>query len=137
MNELQRREVEEAIDAADVALVHLNIARSYLGSAGNWGLLDVLGGNAITWLFKHSKMSKAENEISQAKYALEKLSKELQDVQGFSSIHIDELLTIADVFFDGFLVDVWVQTKIGNAKRQCDETIAQVESIRSKLLSLR
>ncbi|MCR4749271.1 MAG: hypothetical protein K5877_05605 [Lachnospiraceae bacterium] len=133
MNELERREVQEAIEAADDALFHLKSARACLSSAGNWGLLDMFGGNAITGLLKHGKMSKAETEIENAKYALEKFSRELRDVQGFSSIHIEGFLTFADFFFDGFLVDVWVQSKISNAKKQCDEAIKQVEDIRRKL----
>lgn len=137
MNDIESREINEAIDASDNALEHLCNARSYLSSASNWGLLDVLGGNTITWLFKHGKMSKAESEIEQAKYALEKLNKELHDVSGCSSIHINELLSIADVFFDGFLVDIWVQSKIGDAKRQCDDAIKQVEMIRSRLLEMK
>ena len=137
MNDIELREINEAIQAADSALEHLCNARSYLGSASNWGILDVLGGNMITWLFKHGKMSKAESEIEQAKYALEKLNKELQDVNGCSSIHINELLSIADVFFDGFIVDVWVQSKISNAKKQCDDAIHQVENIRNRLLVMK
>ncbi len=137
MNDIERKEVKEAIDAADNALTHLGNARAYLNSAGNWGILDVLGGNTITWLFKHGKMSKAEREIDEAKRALERLNRELKDVKGCSSIHIDEFLTIADVFLDGFIVDLWVQSKISDAKKQCDEAIRQVDSIRSRLLSIR
>ena len=136
MNEFERKEVQEAINAADDALFHLKSARSCLSSAGNWGLLDLFGGNAITGLFKHGKMSRAEEEIDKARYALERFSKELRDVQGFSAIHIDGFLTFADFFFDGFLVDIWVQSKISNAKKQCDEAIKQVEDIRRKLVAL-
>ena len=39
MNELQRKEIQEAIEAADNALYHLDNARRYLGSAGNWDCL--------------------------------------------------------------------------------------------------
>ena len=133
MNELDRREVIEAISAADDALNHLQRARQCLNSAGNWGLLDMFGGNFITGLFKHSKMAGAEQEIEEARYALQRFSKELRDVSGFSSIHINEFLTFADFFFDGFVADLLVQSQISNAKRQCDDAIRMVSDIRGQL----
>ena len=50
MNEVEAREIREAIDAADNALDHLRSARRYLDSAGNWGLLDMFGGGLISGL---------------------------------------------------------------------------------------
>ena len=134
MNDIERREVKEAVEAADDALYHLKSARSCLNSAGNWGLLDMFGGNLITGLLKHGKMASAEREIDEARYALQKFCKELRDVHGFSSIHIGDFLTFADFFFDGFVMDVIVQSKISDAKRQCDQAIRQVEDIRRQLV---
>ncbi len=131
MNE--RQEIEEAIAAADEALYHLKNARNSLGSAGTWGLFDIFGGNMLSGLIKHSKMGEAEREVEAAKYALQKFSKELQDVSGYSSIHIDGFLTFADFFFDGFLADVIVQSKISEAKKQCDDAIYRVSTIRNEL----
>ena len=135
MNDVERRELQEAISAADEALYHLENAKRYLGSAGNWGLLDIFGGGMITGLVKHSKMGSAEREVQEAKYALQKFSKELRDVSGYSSIHINDFLTFADFVFDGFLADVLVQSKISEAKRQCDDAIRQVTAIRRELAS--
>ena len=135
MNDIERREIQEAISAADDALYHLESARKYLGSAGNWGLLDIFGGGMITGLVKHSRMGNAEREVQEAKYALQKFSKELRDVSGYSSIHINDFLTFADFVFDGFLADVLVQSKISEAKRQCDDAIRQVTAIRRELAS--
>ena len=136
MNAIERREVDEAIQAADDAIIHLERAKRCLSSAGNWGLLDMFGGNLLTGLFKHGKMAGAEREIEDARYALQRFSKELRDVSGFSTIHINEFLTFADFFFDGFLVDIYVQSKIAEAKRQCDEAIRQVKSVRAQLTAL-
>ena len=134
MNEIERREVKEAVEAANDALYHLKSARNCLNSASNWGLLDMFGGNLITGLLKHGKMASAEREIDEARYALQKFSKELRDVHGFSSIHIGDFLTFTDFFFDGFVMDVIVQSKISDAKRQCDQAIRQVEDIRRQLV---
>ena len=135
MTEIEIREIREAIDAADNALLHLRSARKYLDSASNWGLLDMFGGNLITGLVKHSKMGNAEREIDEARYALQRFSKELRDVSGYSSIHINDFLTFADFFFDGFVADILVQSKISDGKRQCDDAIRQVEAIRRELQS--
>ena len=51
----------------------------------------------------------------------------------YSSIHINDFLTFADFFFDGIIADVIVQSKISEAKRQCDEGIRQVADIRDEL----
>ena len=99
-------------------------------------MFDIFGGNVLTGLIKHSKMASAEREIDDARYALQRFSKELRDVSGFSSIHIGDFLTFADFFFDGFVMDVIVQSKISNAKRQCDDAIRQVETIRKRLVAI-
>ena len=133
MYNIDKREIQEAIEAADVALEHLNRAKRSLSSASGWGLFDTLGGGFISGLIKHSKMSDAESEINAAKRALERFSKELRDVNGYSSIHINEFLTFGDLFCDGFLMDVLVQSQIGKAKRECDQAIEQVTRIRYDL----
>lgn len=135
-NYTQRKEIAEAIDAADVALAHLGTARDYLSSAGNWGIIDIFGGDLLTNLIKHGKMRKAERAISDARVALATFSRELRDVDGLSSIHIDDFLTFADFFFDGLIADIWVQSKIKQAKAQCDEAIRRVSEIRTKLTYL-
>lgn len=45
-------------------------------------------------------------------------------------------MTFADFFFDGFLADVMVQSKINNAKKQVDEAIRRVEEVLVKLRTL-
>ena len=133
MYDIRTREIQEAIEAADNALDHLERARRCLSSASGWGLFDTLGGGFISGLIKHSKMSDAEHEINQAKKALAKFSKELRDVDGYSSVHIHGFLTVGDLFCDGFLMDVIVQSQIGKAKRECENAINQVTSIRNDL----
>ncbi|SEF62990.1 hypothetical protein SAMN02910276_00674 [Butyrivibrio sp. Su6] len=133
MYDIRTREIQEAIEAADVALDHLERAKRCLSSASGWGLFDTLGGGFISGLIKHSKMSDAENEIDKAKRALEKFSKELRDVDGYSSVHINGFLTFGDLFCDGFLMDVIVQSQIGKAKHECENAINQVTSIRNDL----
>ena len=136
MNDQEYRELQEAIQAADDALYHLQSARKYLNSAGNWGLLDIFGGGFISGIVKHDKMSDAEFEIEQTREALQKFSKELRDVSGYSSIHINSFLTFADFVFDGIVADVMVQSQISKAKRECDDAIRRVSAIREELIAM-
>lgn len=133
------KEINEAIDAADRALFYLNNANNYLSSAGNWGILDILGGGFISTLAKHSKIDDAKSEIENAKYAIQVLKKELQDVNTIVDINIDtgDFLTFADFFFDGFIADWLVQSKIRDAQRQIEQAIIQIQNIKNQLVSYR
>ena len=118
MNAINRREVNEAISVADEAIYYLEKARKSLSSAGNWGLLDIFGGDTVSGLFKHMKLRSAESDIEAARRSLRKFSKELRDVKGMDSVEIGGFLTFADFFFDGFIADILVQSKIGKAQRR-------------------
>lgn len=135
MNDMEEKEIREAIYAADNALAHLDSAKTYLNKASNWGIIDIFGGGLFTNLMKHERMGEAEREIQEAKYALQRFSRELQDVTGYSSIHIDDLITFADFIFDGLLMDIIAQSKISEAKSQCDEAIHKVSVIKAELQS--
>ena len=76
--------------------------------------------------------------IDDAKRDLRYFSRELGDIQGIENMNIDVggFLTFADYFFDGFLADVMVQSKINNAKRQVDEAIRRVENVLGRLRTL-
>lgn len=129
------KEVTEAIYACDNALNYLNNANRYLSSAGNWGVLDLLGGGFISTVAKHTKMEDAQRELTSAKYAVQALKKELMDVDRVTNIDINvgDFLTFADIFFDGFVADWLVQSKIRDAQRQVNDAITQITSIRITL----
>ena len=137
MNAIDRREVSEAISAADDAIYYLQKAQKSLSSAGNWGLLDIFGGNTVSGLFKHMKLGSAESDIEAARRSLRKFSKELRDVNGMDSVEIGGFLTFADFFFDGFLADMMVQSKIRQAQDQIDDAIYRVENMLNRLRSYR
>ena len=46
---------------------------------------------------------------------------------------IDGFLTFADFFFDGFVADIFVQSKIRKGQQQVREAIRRVEDIVSSL----
>ena len=127
------RERQEAIDAGERALDSLYGVRKELESAGNWGLLDMFGGGMFTTFVKHSKMNDAQRYMERAKRELAAFSRELADVSETLNINSGDFLTFADYFFDGFVADMMVQSRIRDAQRQVDDAIYRVESILSRL----
>ena len=127
------RERQEAIDAGERALDSLYGVRKELESAGNWGLLDMFGGGMFTTFVKHSKMNDAQRYMERAKRDLAAFSRELADVSETLNINSGDFLTFADYFFDGFVADMMVQSRIRDAQRQVDDAIYRMESILSRL----
>ncbi len=129
------RERQEAIDAGNKALQSLYAAQNDLNSAKNWGIVDLLGGGMITSLIKHSKMNNAQSHMEQAKYDLQRFSKELADVAAYISLDFNaaDFLSFADYFFDGLVADWLVQSRINNAGAQVDEAIRRVRDIMGRL----
>ena len=62
----------------------------------------------------------------------------MADVSGVEALDLDVggFLQFADYFFDGFVADWMVQSKIRSAQQQLRQAIRQVERIRSKLWSM-
>lgn len=131
----QEKEVREALGAGQEALDYLNQARASLNSAGNWGLLDLFGGGLLSTFVKHSRMNDAEELIQQARSALQRFQRELMDVDNVAEFHIEtgDFLSFADYFFDGFIADWLVQSRINDAKRQVDNAIQRVKYIMNQL----
>ncbi len=133
-----QKEINEAINAGERALVSLRSAQGELNSAGGWGIVDLLGGGLFTDLIKHSKMDNASRDMEQAKIDLQNFQRELRDVdvQLNLNLNISGFLTFADFFFDGIIADYLVQSKIDDAKHQVKDAIQRVENILMELRSL-
>lgn len=133
-----RREINEALYAGQDALRCLNQAKDCLNSAGNWGLVDILGGGMITTFIKRSKMKDADVLMQQARSALKRFQRELMDVENIPEFHIEtgDFLAFADYFFDGFVADLLVQSKINDAQRQVENAIQKVEYMLGQLRRL-
>ena len=134
-HEEMRYEIQEAIAAGERALSSLRSAYEKLNSASNWGILDVFGGGLFSTIMKRSKMSDAQNLMENAKVDLLRFQRELKDVNIPLELSIDvgSFLSFADFFFDGFVADYLVQTKISDAKTQVSDAIYRVERILSEL----
>ena len=134
-NEVMRREMKEAMDAGERALSSLRSAQEKLNSAGNWGIFDMLGGGLFSTIIKRSKMNDAQNLIEAAKMDLRRFQKELADINLSLDLRMEvgTFLSFADFFFDGFVADYLVQSKISDAKEQVSDAIFRVQHILNEL----
>lgn len=134
-NEMMRREMKEAIDAGERALSSLRMAQEKLNSAGNWGLFDMFGGGLFSTMIKRSKMDDARELMETAKSDLKRFQKELKDVNIPLDMRMEvgSFLSFADFFFDGFVADYLVQSKISDAKEQVSDAIIRIEQILNEL----
>ncbi len=123
MNEVydRNKEIREAIRAGERALDSLKEADRQLSSAGTWGLIDIFGGNTFSGLMKHMRVNNASRELG-----------DIRDLENLN-VDIDGFLTFADFLFDGFVADIFVQSKIRKGQQQVREAIRRVEDILSSL----
>lgn len=130
-------EKQDAIEAGERALRSLQNAKDYLRSAGNWGIVDLIGGGTITSLIKHSKMSHARDEMQQASNDLAAFADELKDIniQG-DELRFTNLMSLIDMFCDNFLADFLVQFRISDSADQVNNAIIEVNKILDELRSI-
>lgn len=131
----REKELREARLAGQEALDCLNRAAQSLKSAGNWGIVDMLGGGLISTFVKHSKMNDAEALVQQARSALKRFQKELTDVENVAEFHIEtgDFLSFADYFFDGIIADWLMQSRINEARTQVENARQKVMYIMGQL----
>lgn len=131
----RNKEIREAIRAGERALDSLREAEKQLTSAGHWGLVDIFGGGAISGLMKHTKVNNASRCVDDARRDLEVFRDELGDIRDVDDLNVDigGFLTFADFFFDGFVADIFVQSKIRKGQQQVKEAIRRVEQIVRRL----
>jgi len=121
----------EALRAGRTALASLQEARRQLSKARGWGIYDTFfKGGFVSGLIKHSKMNNAQNCITRAGYDLQRFTDELHDLD-LMGINLDtgDLLGFADLLFDGFIVDIFMQGRIRKARAQVDDAIYEVKTI--------
>lgn len=136
MSESNRQiEILEAIEAANVALQKLKLAKNDLDSASTWGFLDIFGGGLVSSFVKHSRMSDAKEHIEDARYALRNFSRELLDVSAELDVdlNVNDFLSFTDVFMDNMFSDWLVQSHISQAQTQVKQAIRQVQDIKRQL----
>lgn len=133
------KEIDEAIRAGRKALDSLRSADDQLDKALKYGLWDMFGGRFTATLLKHSRMDDAQYYIDKAREDLQVFNRELSDVSEYLDIQVqmDDFMTFADYFFDGFFADYLVQKKISEAKDRTEQAIEEVQTVLTKLRMMR
>ena len=126
---------QRAKAAGEKAISSLNKAKDELKKAQNWGIVDLVGGGLVTSLAKRSKINHAQEFMNEAKSEIRKFSNELKYYTGTESLEIDvdDFMKFADWFFDGFVVDFMVQSKINKALEQVNDAITKIQYILRQL----
>ena len=125
----------EAVAIVDRLLPLVNEAERKLKSARNWGVLDLLGGGVIIDAVKHYKLGSARNIMDEVSALLQRL----QQVLGSMEIPVDYRMriggfaTFADFFFDGFLADAYMTSKIFSSLDQVRRLKARLQELRTYL----
>ncbi|MEE8106849.1 MAG: hypothetical protein V3T86_15050 [Planctomycetota bacterium] len=137
--EQRRKDIDEAMRCAKTARRLLRSVVKSLGSAGNWGVADLLGGQYVATFMKHRKIDDAKARMASAQRALGALRRELADIKMDaldSQIEIGGFATFADYFFDGLIADWFVQSRITKGKRRAEKTIAKLDRLVRQLEQL-
>ena len=94
-------------------------------------MVDLFGGRGLSGLIKHVKIGDAKSSLNRAKADLARFGRELSDVREIQGLDIEigDFLTFADFFFDGFLADIMVQSKIRQARDKIDDAIDRVDAL--------
>lgn len=134
--ELQLKELNEALSAGKGVRALLQDATKSLEKAENWGNWDLWGGGGMfSTMVKHGHIDDANSFVHNANRQLDRFKKELSDLEQSIHLSIDlsGLLTMADFWFDGIIVDWMVQGKIEEALRRVLNVLQKIHPIINKL----
>lgn len=132
------KEKREAIEAGNKAMNSLRLAQSELEKASGWGIFDMLGGGLLSTAIKHDKMYNAQKYMEEAKYNLQNFSRELSDVNMICNLNLElgDFINFADWFFDGFIADWLVQSRISEARNQVEKAMMLTGDVLRRLENL-
>jgi DNA repair exonuclease SbcCD ATPase subunit len=133
-----RKEIEEAMNAGQEVLRHIEQALNSLDSAEGWGTWDLLGGGLISDMMKHSHIDEAKAEADLIQRKLSQFRTELADVRIQNEIHFetDGFGKFADFFFDGLIADWCMQSRITESAGSIENVKRQVNGVLAKLSSM-
>lgn len=125
------REVQEAIQAGLAAQRALGEMISDLSGAENWGVWDMVGGGIMSTFAKHGCLDDAQDAAYEARRALSRFRTELADVSSeqVPDVELGDFAVFADYFFDGLFADLFVQSRIREARDQVEAVTQRVERL--------
>jgi chromosome segregation ATPase len=131
------KEIGEAVAAGDKVIAGLDSVIAHFKSAGNWGIVDLLGGGLIITAVKHSKIDRAKEAIHEVQARLGRFRRELADLrtkpEAPLGVEISSFEKFADFLFDGLIFDWIVQSKIRRSLDAAVEMRARMDAIVGEL----
>jgi hypothetical protein len=125
-------ELEEAKAACNNALKETLAAITHLSNADGWALVDIIGGGLLSDLMKYDEIDKSQTQLNSVSIALNKLKKELDDVNEtieLPHLGIDKSTQFFDVWFDNIFSDFQVKDQIRNQQTELDTLKSKLKTI--------
>ena len=131
----QKKEIVEAIREGEAAWDITDRILESLDSAEGWGTWDLLGGDFLAGLEKHSHLDAAQEAVEQLQSRLRKFKTELSDVMidADMQVNVEGFLRFADLFFDGLFLDWTVLNQISESQDQVQNVRNQISALLSRL----
>lgn len=131
----RKKELEEALEAARIVLRDTYSALNILGKANKWSFLDILGGEGLSSLMKRNHIRSANRAINELKKDIERLRKELGDINIDLPGEISDILSdnMFDIFFDNIFTDLRVRSEIKGKINELVEFRDRVQSLIQRL----
>ncbi len=134
------REVQEAIDAGEIAKRALVEAASELNTAKDYSTWDTfLGGGVFATHLKHEKLRVSNTYLHKAQRELQKFQNELLDLKGIEyrnlNVDVDGFVTFADYFFDDIFSAWSIHSKLNKSRQQVSLVIDDISNALLKLKS--
>ena len=123
--------MNDTVYRLDMAIELLKKAQKSLSGAGVLGIWDMLGGGMISSFLKHNSIEDARRYAQEAERILSTIDWS-DSISSAPRIEIDRILAFLDIFFDGFVVDLVVQTKISRARQELDRALSALIDFRSR-----
>lgn len=130
-------EISEALEANKICLLNVEVTLESLDSAANWGTYDILGGGMMSSIIKHDKINDAKTELNKLTYSIERLSKELEDINlelPFNELNQAGSSYMFDIFFDNIFTDMSVQREINNSIEKLTRIEKQLVKLEKNLI---
>lgn len=123
---------EKELEAARIVLRDTYSALNSLEKANKWSFLDILGGEG---LMKRNYIRSANRAINELKHDIERLRKELGDINIDLPGEISDSLSdnMFDIFFDNIFTDLRVRSEIKGKINELVEFRNMIESLIQRL----
>ena len=133
--EEQRREIREALAAGQESLTAADDILESLGTADDWGTMDLFGGGLLSSMFKHEAIDEAQGKVEGLQLALRRFKTELVDVSVDADLTftMDGSTQFFDVFFDNIFTDWAVQDEINRSQERVRQVKSEIQMVQEKL----